>query len=474
MRLAALAALAAVTSAACPSPQPHLGTCPTCEADVTVIPDAAPVELVLEDTNPTSTPMDVVADSSDGPPTACPPGTEVPGERLVPVPGELFYAQIGLGGFALGESAIVVGPTGTILLVDVGNDSHDDDVGEVLGDLIGHLAATDGFDHEGAAAIDHVLITHFHADHGDGVEDLLGAFELRGRVLYRGRYDITEAANGGTVGKLCGVLSAYPGAELALCTGPEAAPCDSADWNQTFPSSGCPGLDAGDLEGPGGAGSAFLPLGGEALLRVVAVNGVIGDASFEAEVGPMLTSDSNGENARSLVGVLEHGSFRMLLQGDLTGGGSDTDDVESFYAPRLASVSDLGGLGVDVLHAGHHGRDTSSNETWADALLPRDGRARNVVMGISTAHLGSPHAVVLDTLLGGDRLSGGSAWTTRVAAGGASTAGLVDADGGLVLVRTFDGGDGYFVQAVDGDGVPTATEAFHAVRRCASPVYPPE
>src|SRR5688572_8500210 len=42
-----------------------------------------------------------------------------PTEVLSPRAGELFYAQIGLGGLGLGESALVVGPDGTRVLIDV-------------------------------------------------------------------------------------------------------------------------------------------------------------------------------------------------------------------------------------------------------------------------------------------------------------------------------------------------------------------
>jgi beta-lactamase superfamily II metal-dependent hydrolase len=92
---------------------------------------------------------------------------------------------------------------------------------------------------------------------------------------------------------------------------------------------------------------------------------------YQDHVGPLHADDSNGENARSVTAVLAHGSFRMILAGDLTGGGSDTDDVEAFYLPRLPRVSDLDARGVDVLHASHHGRNTSSSAAWIDALLPR-------------------------------------------------------------------------------------------------------
>lgn len=381
----------------------------------------------------------VVADAS-----ACDDAPEAPSEVLFPTAGEVFYAQLGLGGLSLGEAALLVGPDGTTVLFDVGNDSHDDDVA-------GEIVAITGRD-----VVDHIVITHFHADHGDGLVDLLGRISFDGRIVHRGLTDLTPAANDTTIGRVCEAIAARPLSGAPLCTAPTEAPCDPGSWVGTYPATACPGLAAADID-----------LGSGASLDFVAANGFIGADSFAASVEPFLTDDSNGENARSVVAVLRHGAFRMLLTGDLTGGGSDTNDVESFYAARLESAAGIDALGVDVLHAGHHGRDTSTNATWADRLLPSDGRSRNAIMGISTAHLGSPHASVLDTLLSASRLGDGAAWTTRVASGGATADGLVDADGGLLIVATLEGGAAYAVQAVRSDGV-LVSRAFRSVAACAT------
>lgn len=354
-----------------------------------------------------------------------------PSAPLRPAPGELFYAQLGLGGLALGEAALVVGPDGTSVLIDAGNDSHADDVRAAVVDLTGR------------SAIDHVLITHFHADHGGGLADLLAELPLTGALIHRGLTDLHPAANADVVTGLCSTLADHPGAERAMCTAATRPPCAADAWVGTYPAIACDGL------------GAALALGGGAELEIVAGNGTIG---VEA-IAPLRTDDGNGENARSLVAVLRHGAFRMLVAGDLTGGGSDTDDVEGFYAPRLPGLA----RGVDVLHLGHHGSDTSSSDAWLDRLLPADGRARTAIMGVSTAHLGLPRASVLDAVTAGDRLGGGAMWTTRVAPGGASTAALRDADGGRILIATLDGGAAYAIQAVDTNGDVLATQVLAAV-----------
>ncbi len=371
--------------------------------------------------------------------------------------------QLGLRGLSIGESALVVGPDGTVLLIDVGNDSHDDNVAAWLDGVLAHMNAG-GFPRRAGRAVDHVVLTHFHADHADGIEDLLAHTTVRGRVIHRGFHDVA-AANGSTVAKVCRTLAARPGLSLPLCTGAAVAPCDAGSWSGAYPSVECPALRGGNLLTGSGGGTGFLPLG-DARLEFVAANGRIGAASFSAEVAPIREDDRNGENARSVVGLLRHGAFRLLFGGDLTGGGSDTDDVEGFFATRLDTVSDLGALGVDVLHLGHHARDTSSSVAWLDRLLPIDGRDRNAVMGVHRAHAGSPHQVVLDRLFQGRRLAAGYGWTTRVASFGETHERLVDADDGAVVVRTLDGGRGYAVQALDSNGEPTRTRRFLSARAC--------
>lgn len=388
--------------------------------------------------------------ASSGDAGACAPPPAAPTAPLRPVAGELFYAQLGLGGLSIGESAILVGPDGTVVVVDVGNDSHDDDVASALVDLTG------------ATVVDDIVITHFHSDHGDGIGGFLGRITLRGHIVHRGLTDFTAAANDTTIQGVCDAIAAHPGTGVGLCTAASTAPCAPGSWVGSYPVIDCAALATADRA-----------LGGGALLDFVAANGFIGADRYDTAVSPFLTDDSNGENARSVVAVVRHGAFRMLLAGDLTGGGSVTDDVESFYAARLGAAAGLDTRGVDVLHASHHGRNTSSNATWVDRLLPNDGRSRNAVMGVSTAHLGSPHAEVLMTLLGSGRLASGSAWTTRIAATGATAPGLVDASGGRILLATMEGGSAYAIQAVRADGTVIESRAFRSVGACpTTPVGP--
>ena len=188
--------------------------------------------------------------------------------------GELFIEQIDLGGMAIGESALIVGPDGTSLLVDTGNDAHRAAVRDAV------TAAT------GEPTVDWELLTHYHADHIGG----FGAVDVRQSVVTRGPVHLDGDVN----------LDEYEPVREAggveLCT---EAGCDP--WS----------VDLGD-------GATFT-------LRVA--DGWVGDE--RADVG-------TDENARSLGGVLVWGEFSAWFGGDLTGGGKDTPDVEAFVAARIA------------------------------------------------------------------------------------------------------------------------------------------
>ncbi|MDP7114833.1 MAG: MBL fold metallo-hydrolase [Myxococcota bacterium] len=105
-------------------------------------------------------------------------------------PGELLIEQIGLTGEAIGEAALVVGPDGTTVLIDVGNDAH---AGRVLGALERH---------GDSAAVDWVLLTHYHADHIGGFDKLFEPSAandgeptgIRQKVLTRGSSTSMTAA----------------------------------------------------------------------------------------------------------------------------------------------------------------------------------------------------------------------------------------------------------------------------------------
>ncbi len=297
------------------------------------------------------------------------PGT---GSDDHPAVGTLSITQLHLAGWSTGESTLIVGPGGDKVLIDLGNDSHDDELLEAL-------------DATGGRTVDHVILTHFHEDHVGGFDKLFedAGVHIDGRVITRGPYDLDDAdANPDSWEEVCQLTEALEVPVVELCEGDARAPCDITGGG-SWPASRC--------------GETELELGGGASLRIVAVNGWAG--------GRQLTLPSDDENSRSVVAHLTFGDFDAVFGGDLTGGGKDTPDVESHVVAEALLPTE----GVDLLQLNHHGIDSSTNTAWLDALLPDDGHDRQVLVGAGPIYLSAPDQDVLDRI--GTRVGDGAIWT---------------------------------------------------------------
>ncbi len=185
---------------------------------------------------------------------------------------ELWIIQLDIDSWSIGESTLVIGPDGSSVLIDVGNDSHADTIEAAVDAYLGHPP-------------DYVLLTHQHADHIGAVDDL--GFVPREALLWRGPVDLVDDSNEAEV-------------EEVVATG--------------WPERLIGGWDEGPLE---------IDLGG-ATMMLLAIDGVAYDGA-RCDVG-------DDENARSLLGTLRWGDFDYVFAGDLTGGGKDTPDCEAAYA----------------------------------------------------------------------------------------------------------------------------------------------
>ncbi|HYP53299.1 MAG TPA: lamin tail domain-containing protein [Pyrinomonadaceae bacterium] len=137
-----------------------------------------------------------------------------------------------------------------------------------------------------------------------------------------------------------------------------------------------------------------IDLGGGCVLTCVAVNAQTAAGS----VAP------TGENDRSVALVLRFGTFDYFIASDLTGGGSSTADVESLAASAVGDV--------DVLHVGHHGSTTSTNQTLVNTLKPQQA-VISCGDGNSYNH---PVQTILDRLGAAPTMN--TIWQTELGSGG--------------------------------------------------------
>lgn len=137
-----------------------------------------------------------------------------------------------------------------------------------------------------------------------------------------------------------------------------------------------------------------IDLGGGCVLTCIAVNGTTNH-------GNVTPSD---ENARSIALVLRYGTFDYLITSDLSGGGSSTSDVESKIAVDAGDV--------DVLHVGHHGSSTASNQTLINTIKPEQA----VISCGDGNSYGHPTQTALDRL--GNYSGMDTIWQTELGNGG--------------------------------------------------------
>ncbi len=140
-----------------------------------------------------------------------------------------------------------------------------------------------------------------------------------------------------------------------------------------------------------------IDLGGGCVLTCIAVNGT----TNHGNVSP------TGENDRSIALVLRYGTFDYFIASDLTGGGSSTGDVETKIAVDAGDV--------DVLHVGHHGSTTSTNQTLVDTLKPEQA----VISCGDGNTYGHPVQAILDRLGAATQMQ--TIWQTEAGNGGTSS-----------------------------------------------------
>jgi len=215
-----------------------------------------------------------------------------------------------------GNATLVISPAGQTLLIDTGAAEQGKKVMAFLRQL-------------GLERIDHLLLTHYHADHIGGVAAVLAGPDGKKGTLDDQPPRLGWWDRGGSGGKTYDRLRATATTRYKGLDGSSA---------QSFPT---------------------IDLGGGAKVQVQVTNGVIKkkDGTFQT------VSCGRDENCRSIGTLITFGQFRYWAGGDLTGGGQGTADVETPLAAGIGAV--------DVYQAHHHGSKTSSNKTWVQTLRPQ-------------------------------------------------------------------------------------------------------
>lgn len=154
-------------------------------------------------------------------------------------------------------------------------------------------------------------------------------------------------------------------------------------------------LTHGDSDHAGGLAESSLKsddINAGDILRLgdsVTLNILVKDCKFSDSVS--VPCEADDDNAHSATVLVEFDSFRYLATGDLPGGGGnppyDTIDLESHLAELAGDI--------DVLHAGHHGSNTSTNQTLLDLTRPE---AAIISVGNNNDYW-HPHQSVIERLL---------------------------------------------------------------------------
>lgn len=228
-----------------------------------------------------------------------------------------------------GQSTLIIGPDGTTILFDGGNEFKGTD--EVVPYLQGLGITT-------SQPLDYIIVSHRDTDHYMGLTEVMNY-----------GYDALHVYDNGS-DKYNEFVQAFLNAAAATTAG------------------GVVPIPLGTV----------INLGNGATATCVATNGYV--------IGTGLIPGGQGnENDRSVCLLIQYGDFDYLVTGDLGGGSDDyfctgrsTTQV-NIETPLVHAIMPAGGnplltqYGIELAHVGHHGSESSTNADYMNLLSPQVG-----------------------------------------------------------------------------------------------------
>jgi beta-lactamase superfamily II metal-dependent hydrolase len=229
-----------------------------------------------------------------------------------------------------GEATLFVSPSGESLLADTGWPGFD-------GRDADRIAAVAR--QAGVAQIDYLVVTHFHADHMGGAEQLAARLPIRRFIDHGSTVDVGERAR-----------SAFQNYADVRAKGvhTEARP------GEAIPIAGL--------------NVQIIAAGGSVVGKPVAGGGGRNPlcSSFTPQGPEIISRTADAEDSRSVSLFITYGRFRTVIMGDLTW---------NREFDLMCPDNQLGT--VDAYFVSHHGSETSGSEVLVHALRPRVGIMNN-------------------------------------------------------------------------------------------------
>jgi beta-lactamase superfamily II metal-dependent hydrolase len=236
------------------------------------------------------------------------------------------YLEIHYINVQQGQCTLIIGPDGTTILYDGGNEFKGTD--EVVPYLQGLGITT-------SQALDYMIASHHHTDHYRGLTEVIDY-----------GYDVLKIYDNGS-----NTYNIYYQDYL------DAAATTTAGEVTVIPLG------------------TVISLGNGATATCVAVNGsVIGTGA--------IPGGQDNENDRSICLLIQYGDFDFLVTGDLGGGADDYDctgrstSQVNMETPMVRAIMPAGSnpllsqYGAEIVHVGHHGSESSTNSDYMNILTP--------------------------------------------------------------------------------------------------------